>query len=210
MSFAVWNPVRATALLVVAALIWSGSAGAQSEELTEPTLKQPWEQHLAVLQSLSDSIRAVSDEQPRGKLADALATLQVALGEYENQCDTVIDRIIGDPAFAYAAAETSGALSAQLAEVHARFEALYTILGVQEREDVRKAQASLDSLRKVLGGKMAFERDVINALGSLSKPKIVGLATSWWNGEERAIAVKKLIASLRQDLDDIPAKKEQG
>ncbi len=210
MSFAYWNVVRTGALMVAAVLAWNGSAGAQSgSELSEAQLREPWERHLAVLQSLSGSIGAVSDAQARSELADTLAALQVTLGEYERQVDGVIDRVLADPQFSYAAAETSHALSAQLAEVHADFDALYTGLGVREREDVRTAQASLDALRKVLLAKTAFERDVLTALVSSSQQQVVGLATRWWNGEERAIAVKKLVVGLRQQLEGISQEEEQ-
>jgi hypothetical protein len=37
----------------------------------------------------------------------------------------------------------------------------------------------------------------MRALGSGSRQQIVELATRWWNGEERAIAVKKFVAELR-------------
>jgi hypothetical protein len=80
---------------------------------------------------------------------------------------------------------------------------LYTVLGVQERADVRAAQASLDTLRKILQDKMPFERDVERALGSGTRQQRVELATRWWNGEERAIAVKKLVADLREQLEDV-------
>ena len=188
MSFAYWNVVRTGAWMVAAVLAWNGSAGAQSgSELSEAQLRGPWEQHLAVLQSLSGSIGAASDAQARSELADTLATLQVALGEYQRQVDEVIDRILADPQFSYAAAETSQAPSAQLAEVHADFDHC-TGLGVREREDVHTAQASLDALRKVLLAKTAFERDVLTALASSSQQQIVGLATRWWtarNGRSR-------------------------
>jgi hypothetical protein len=35
----------------------------------------------------------------------------------------------------------------------------------------------------------------------------VELATRWWNGEERAIAVKKLVADLREKLEAVYDKK---
>ena len=195
---------RRDVLVALALTLWSGSAGAQSDAaISEATLRRPWDQQLALLQSLSGSITTVADAQRRARLADALATLQVALGKFESQVDTVIDRIIGDPQYAYIAAETSQALSTQLAEIQARFDALYTALGVEQREDVSTAQASLDTLRRILQEKVHFERDVLRALGSGSRQQIVELATRWWNGEERAIAVKKFVADLRKQLDGL-------
>jgi hypothetical protein len=190
------------ALLFSAILPWSGSARAQANPaVTEATLRQPWEQQLAVLEPLSSAITSVPDARARAARADALAVLQVALGEYESQVDKVIDRIVGDPQFAYVAAETSEALGTTVAEIHARFDALYTELGVQGRNDVRKAQTSLDALARLLQARSAFERDVTLVVHSLSRQQIVDFATRWWNGEERAIAVKKLVARLRQQLE---------
>jgi hypothetical protein len=206
MSSASWNPIRAGALMLAAILLWSGSAGAQTGAIPEAALREPWNQQLAILQSLSASILA-ADGDVRTQLGDELALLQVALGEFEVQVDRVIDRILADAQFPYAAAETSQALSIQLAEVHARFEALYAALAVQERADVRAAQASLDTLRTILQEKARFERDLTNAFGSGTRQQRVELATRWWNGEERAIAVKKLVAGLREELEAVYERK---
>jgi hypothetical protein len=186
------------ALLLSGLLLCSGSAGAQVDQaIPEATLREPWDRQLAVLQSLAGSITA-SPADAREQLDDALAILQVTLGEFERQVDRVIDRMIGDAQFAYVAAETSQELSVQLAEIHRRFETLYAALGVQTRSDVHAAQASLDSLRGILQAKTHFERDVVQASGFLQQR--VELATRWWNGEERAIAVRALVAALRAKL----------
>jgi hypothetical protein len=183
-------------------LPWGEAAQAQvNPAIVEATLRQPWEQQLAVLESLADSIATAPDAKARAARADSLATLQVAIGEYEAQVDRVIDRIVADPQFAYIAAETSEALGAKVAEIHARLDALYTELGVQGRDDVRKAQGALDELAKILLAKSGFERDVTFVVHSLSREQIVAFATRWWNGEERAIAVKKLVARLRERLE---------
>jgi hypothetical protein len=195
--------VVAAVLVFAAVLLCSGAARAQADvAIIEGTLRQPWELQLAVLQSLSTSITSVTDAQARAERADALAILQVALGEYESQVDMVIDRIVGDPQFAYVAAETSEALAAKVAEIHGRLGALYADLGVDARDDVRRAQNSLDELRRALQVRSWFERDVMLVMASLSRQQIVDFATRWWNGEERAIAVKKLLAQLRQRLED--------
>jgi len=202
MSPAKWSRICACALLLCTSVSFNGPAVAQVDPgVPQATLREPWVQQLAVLESLSSTITSVSDPEARARRADALAVLQVALGEYEAQCDTVIDRIVGDPQYSYVAAEASAAMGAKLAEIHQRLEALYTDLGVQTREDVQSAQASLDELLRVMQAKVYFERDVIRVVGSVSRDQIVELATRWWNGEERAIAVKKLVAQLREDLE---------
>ena len=206
MNSANWNSIEMGRAMLAAILLCSGFAAAQSySAIPEASLREPWVQQLAVLQSLSGSITA-ADSDARTQLSDTLARLQGTLGAYEQQVDTVIDRIIADPQFGYIATETSQALSGQLAEVHAQFDGLYTMLRVQERGDVRTAQASLDALRKILQDKKPFERDVLAAVGSGSRQQVVELATRWWNGEERAIAVKKAVAELRQGLEGVSDK----
>jgi hypothetical protein len=189
-------------LLLAAGLLASAAVRAQvGAEVPESMLREPWVQQLAVVQSLSGTITATTDAQARARLVEQLTYLQVAIGEYESQVDTVIDRIVGDPQFPYIAAETSGALGDKLAEIHGRFATLYTALGVQQREDVRAAQGSLAALRDRLLARAYFERDVVHVSASLSREQIVAFGTRWWNGEERAIAVKKLVAELRLKLE---------
>jgi hypothetical protein len=189
-------------LTVAVGVLAPGLAGAQlGAEVPESALREPWVQQLAVLQSLSGTITATSDAQERARLAEQLTYLQVAIGEYEAQVDRLIDRIAGDPQFPYVAAETSAALGTKLSEIHARFDTLYASLRVQQRADVRAAQASLDALRSLLQAKVHFERDVLNVFAVLSRQRIAELATRWWNGEERAIALKQLVAELRLKLE---------
>lgn len=184
---------RTIALLMagwVLALGCSASAQAQSSPaIAESELREPWVAQLQVLESLP---AVAPDQMP----VERLLGLETALAEYERQVDRVIDRIVGDPQFAYVADETSRALAKQLGEVHARFDAVYGALGIGDRADVRKAQAALDALRRTLAAEKPFEKDVLQALGSGSRQQIVGLATRWWNGEERAIAVKKAVGAL--------------
>jgi hypothetical protein len=192
---------RGFAPLLVAVMLHGAPAWAQFDAaIPESVLREPWVRQLAVLQSLAGTIASTSSPPARAQLDDALTYLQVALGELETQIDQVIDRLVADPQFAYIAADTSAVLGAQLGEIHARFDALYAALGVQGRDDVQAAQDSLAALEQLLRRKVAFERDVLRALASGSSQQRVELATRWWNGEERAIAVKKLVAELRQKL----------
>lgn len=196
----------AAACLFVGGVVWTGPSQAQvGQELSEAALREPWNRQLAVLESLAEKIIR------RGaRVGDDLARLEVALGEYESQCDQVIDRIIADSQFAYVATETSQALALQLAEVHARFAAFYATLDVHQRADVAAAQAALDDLRKVLAARQPFERDVIGASVSGTRQPRVELATRWWKGEEQAIAVKKLVGSLRQQVEGIAPGAEES
>lgn len=176
----------------------SASAWAQDDAaITEATLREPWALQLGTLQGVSADLTARTAAE-RARLDPVLEGLAAALGRYETQVDRVIDRIVGDPQFAYAAAEVSRALSLTVTDIHAGFAGLYAGLGMEERPDVRAAQEALVRLRTTLGAEAPFERDVIRALGSGSRELIVGLATRWWTGEEQAIAVRKAVTDLRR------------
>ena len=165
----------------------AGAALAQSDPaIPESLLREPWIAQLRVIGSLHEA-----GPLPRTALED----LEVAIGEYERQVDRVIDRIVGDPQFAYVADQTSRALAEQLAQVLARFDEVYGALGLGERPDVRAAQSALDLLRRTLAAEQPFEKDVLQALGSGSRQQIVERATRWWKGEERAIAVKQAVGA---------------
>ena len=190
--------------LLLALLAGLETASAQ-DALGEAALRAPWERQLLVLQSLSNTVLGTTGADRRAALTDHLTAVQVSVGEYETQVDEVIDRLIGDPQYAYVADQAAHELSVRIADVHRQFAALYAVLGVAERSDVQAAQAALDELRTILQSKSAFERDVVSTLASGSRQQIVGLATRWWKGEEQAIAVKKLVDDYRQKLDAEPA-----
>ena len=190
-------------ILAACALLWPTLSLSQTQPgIPEATLRAPWSLHLAVVDSLADRIEA-AEPAVREPLADAMSILQVSLGEYETQFDRVIDRLIADPSFRYAATEVSGELARQVADIQVNLDAVYALLAVQERADVRQAQEALQALHRLLDAKTYFERDVL--VGVMSRPQTVELATRWWNGEERAIALKKRVAQLREGLEGLPS-----
>jgi len=190
----------ASALLALAFVC--GAARAQvSMELSEPTLKAPWEKHLAVLQSLGQTITALKEDKTRAAVVDALFYLESGISEYESKTSEVIDRLAGDPQFAYVAGDVSLEMSKVLDRVYAQFENLYGSLEVSQREDVLAAQQALDELRSLLRMKRPFDVDVVNALGSGIPQIIIGLAERWWHGEEKAALTREYIAKLRKQLD---------
>ncbi len=191
--------------LLLAACVLLGSTVAHAQiqgAIPESALREPWSLHLAIVDSLAGRIEAA---QPalREPLADALATLQVSLGEYETQFDRTIDRLAADPNFTFAATEVSFELAGQVADIGMHLDTVYALLGVRERADEREAQAALQELHRLLHAKTYFERDVL--AGILSRPQTVELATRWWNGEQRAIALKKRVAELRERLEGSPS-----
>jgi len=190
---------------VVGVCAWLGCAAAAAQILAaipEATLREPWSMHLAVVESLSQQI-AGTEPTRREPLADTLSTLQASLGEYETQFDRLIDRLVADANFRYAATEASFELSQQVADIGVHLDTLYALLGVQERSDVKEAQAALQELRGILHAKTHLERDVL--VGLMDRPRTVELATRWWNGEERAIALKKRVGELRERLEGLPS-----
>lgn len=181
--------------------LWCTVASAQIlPAIPESVLRDPWVLHLALMESLAPQIEQ-SAPGSRGPLADALATLQVSLGEYETRFDRAIDRLAADPGFGYAATEVSGELARQVADIEACLDAVYALLGVQGRHEVAAAQAAVQELRRMLQARTPFERDVLAGLAG--RPQTVELATRWWSGEERAIALKKRVGALRETLEGI-------
>ena len=204
MALACGKLTKSGVLTFVVTLTLCATARAQlnaTPAISESELKQPWEQHLAVLQSLPDSALNAEDTQYRDGLVNALSSVESQIGEFEGEVDEVINRIAGDPQFIYVAEQASYALSQRLAKVHTQFGVLYTTLAIEEREDVRSAQASLDALRDILQKRQPFERDLLNAFGSGSSQQIIGVMTRWWYGEEQAIRVKNHLSQMRQQLD---------
>jgi len=201
-----WKSTITRVLVYAAVLTASFPVLAQwSASISEGEIDQPWEQHLAVLQSSSGLILATEGVDSSVQIAKELATLEADIGEFGLEIEQFIYRLAGEPAYVYVAAETSLALSARLAKVHAQFHKLYLSLGVGEREDVITAQASLDALRAILRGKVKFENDVTNALGSGARKQIIGVANRWWNGKVKSDEVRNLAASLRQQLEGVTA-----
>ena len=180
----------------------SALAQAQMSSLiSESQLMRPWERHLAALKSMESTITGLEDGKTRSAVADVLFALEPDIGDYESQVGEVINRLAGDPQFSYVAGETSLTLSQRLDSIHEHFAKLYDTLGVAERDDVRAAQEALDELRGLLRKKRPFEVDVVNALGSGMRQIIVGLATRWWNGEQKAAELREYISALRKRLE---------
>jgi hypothetical protein len=185
------------ALGFLAALVPVAAMAQVDQAITDARLREPWELQKAVVLSL---LQTAPQDSTRAQAAAALDRLELGLARFEAQADTVLDRLIGDPQFAYAAADTSLQMSVTLADIRDNFEILYTALGVDRRADVRAARAALDGLQAILGQKTPFEREIERALGSSSREEILAFANRWWAGEERAIAVRKALAELKQHL----------
>ncbi len=189
--------------MTACAWLWCMAALAQSlPAIPESTLREPWIRHLAVIESLASQIQGASPDR-REQLADALSTLQVSLGEYETQFDRAIDRLIADANFRYAATEVSYELAQQVADIAVHLDTVYALMGIQTRAEVGAAQSALQELHRLLNAKTYFERDVL--IGLTARPQTVELATRWWNGEERAIALKKRVGEMRERLEGLPA-----
>ncbi len=196
-----WKSVI-TGLVVLGAVAANGNqAQAQwSSSISAGELLRPWEQHLAVLQSLSGSISTLAKTQPGMQISADLLALEADIEAFGQEVDEFLNRLAADPQFVYVAADTSRLLSIRLGKVHTQFDSVYLALGVAQREDIVTAQASLEALRKVLHEKRKFENDVTNALGSGARQPIVALAVRFWNSKEKSIEVRKVAANLRQQF----------
>jgi hypothetical protein len=185
--------------LALLAVLFTGIAGAQFDQaISDASLREPWDLQKAVVLSLTDNV--ASDAGHFATATAALDRLDAGLVRFESQIDVVLNRLVGDPQFAYVAAEVSFEMSVTLGDVREQFATLYSAFAVNERADVQAAQVALDSLQSILQQKIHFERDVHRALGSGSRHEILALAGRWWAGAERAIALRKALGDLRHRL----------
>ena len=197
-----WNTLaKCTRALALVAVLAPAAALAQFDQaISDASLTDPWDLEKAVVLSLPVTSPALDEPHVRSQLHATLRKLDEGLAGFESQVLTFIERLVGDPQYAYVAAENSAEMSAQIASIEKNFDSLYTTFAVEQRADARTAQASLDALRSTLAQKTPFERDVSRALGSGSRQEILSLGTRWWMATEHAIAVRKAVAELKQRL----------
>jgi hypothetical protein len=172
------------------------------QAISDASLTDPWDLEKAVVVSWPARSPALNEPQVRSQLDATLRKLDEGLAGFESQVLTFIERLVGDPQYPYVAAENSAEMSIQIAIIEKNFDSLYATFSVEQRADVRAAQASLDALKSTLAQKTPFERDVTRALGSGSRHEILAFATRWWTATEHAIAVRKAVADLKQRLED--------
>jgi hypothetical protein len=183
-------------------LLAPAAALAQFDQaISDASLTDPWDLEKTVVLSLPVASPALDEPQARSQLHATLRKLDEGLAGFEAQVLTFIERLVGDPQYPYVAAENSAEMSIQIGSIEKNFDSLYATFAVEQRSDVRAAQASLDALRITLAQKTPFERDVSRALGSGSRQEILSLGTRWWMATEHAIALKKAVADLKQRLE---------
>jgi len=191
--------IRALTLVMVLA---PAAASAQFDQaISDASLTDPWDLEKAVVLSLPGGSSALDKPQVRSQLDATLRNLDEGLAGFESQVLTFIERLVGDPQYPYVAAENSAEMSAQIAGIEKNFGSLYAAFALEQRADVRAAQASLDALKNTLAQKTPFENDVYRALGSGSSQEILSFATRWWTATEHSIAVRKAVADLKQRLE---------
>ena len=199
---------KCTRALSLLAVLAPAAALAQFDQaISDASLTDPWDLEKMVVLSLPVPSPALDEPRVRLQLHATLRRLDEGLAGFESQVLTFIERLVGDPQYAYVAAENSAEMSTQIAGIEKNFDSLYATFAVEQRRDVRAAQASIDTLRITLAQKTPFERDVSRALGSGSRQEILSLGTRWWMATEHAIAVRKALADLEQRLE--PSKQVQ-
>ena len=190
---------KVQALLLLLAVACPGQAAAQVQAITEKDLTEPWTHATAALQSLVAVSSKLSPSE-RSELDRQLSQLDDGLAKLQAQQEKTAIRIVAVPEFAYGAAESSAEMSAQVAEISQRFDALFRDAGLSNDPNVRTMQTSLATLQRLLADKNALESDVIRAVGSGSRNLIQALAGQWWNGAESVGSVREALAAQRQKL----------
>jgi hypothetical protein len=193
---------RCTRVLALVMVLTPTTGLAQLDQaISDASLTDPWDLQKAVVLSLPAGSPAIDKPQNRSQLYATLVNLDEGLAAFESQVLTFIERLVGDPQYPYVAAENSAEMSAQIAGIEKNFGSLYVAFGLEQRADVRAAQASLGALRSTLAKKTPFEHDVNIAVGSGSRQEILSFATRWWTATEHAIAVRKAVVDLKQRLE---------
>ena len=185
--------------MLLLAIVCAGRAAAQVQAITEKDLTEPWTHVTAAVQSLSQASANLSASQ-RAEVDRQLSQLDDSLARLQAQEEKAAIRIVAVPEFVYAAAESSAAMSAQVAEISQRFDALFRDAGLHDDANVKAARASLAALERLLASRNALEDDVIRAVGSGNKDLIQGLAGQWWNGAESVNSVRETVAAQRKKL----------
>ena len=186
-------------VLLVLAVACPERAAAQVQAITERDLTEPWIHATAALRSLVPASPKQSAND-RSELDRQLSQLDDGLAALQAQEEKTAIRIVAVPEFVYGAAESSAEMSAQVAEISQRFDALFRNAGLQDHPDVRAMQTSLAALQRLLADRNALEADVIRAVGSGSKQLIQALAGEWWNGAESVHGTREQVAAQRQRL----------
>lgn len=185
--------------LLLLAIACPAPAAAQVQAITESDLTEPWTHAVAAVQSLA-SVSAKLSASQRAELERRLTQVDDGLARLQAQEEKTAIRIVAVPEFAYGAAESSAEMSAQVAEISQRFDALFRETGLHDHGEVRAMHASLARLERLLADKNALESDVIRAVGSGSRQLIQALAGQWWNGAESVRSVREAVAAQRQKL----------
>ncbi|HEX4986172.1 MAG TPA: hypothetical protein VFV71_08910 [Burkholderiales bacterium] len=178
------------AALLLAGLLACAPAGAQlNQSIADEELYDPWIRAQAAVDSLGgvaaqDEARAQADART---LDDALATLHARL-------EDVAIRIVARPEFAYDAAQASFDMSREVAQVSAGLDALLADFPPGAARGA-EARAALDKLQATLERRVAFERDVLGAIGSGSKVAIQALSARWWAASEHVEALRTKVAA---------------
>jgi len=190
-------------VLLVLAVACPERAAAQVQAITERDLTQPWIHATAALRSLVPASPKQSAND-RSELDRQLSRLDDELAALQAQEEKTAIRIVAVPEFVYGAAESSAEMSAQVAEISQRFDALFRNAGLQDHPDVRAMQTSLAALQRLLADRNALEADVIRAVGSGSRNLIQALAGQWWNGAESVSSAQQAVSELRRQLQSAP------
>ena len=176
---------------LAAGLLFCAGASAQlGIAISDDEMLGPWRQATALLGSLA--------VVPGAPSQSALKAFDEALAELRVQLENTAVHIVARPEFAYDAAQWSYELSGQVAKAGDALDAVLAATAVPDPGAVARVHESIQHLRDVLAGRSAFERDVLQTLGSGSRNAIQVLSRRWWTVSEEVEALRKAGARLRE------------
>jgi hypothetical protein len=175
--------------LLLAGLLVANAAVAQiSQAITDAQLTEPWTQARTFVASVPAGAAVDPEKAARDAraLGESLAVLRARLE------DTAIS-IVARPEFAYDAAQASFDLSRDVGEAAARLDAWLQDFPPDTVAAASGARAGIARLQETLAQRHAFERDVLQTLGSGSKNAIQALARRWWTAAEQVDALREAV-----------------
>lgn len=177
--------------LLAAGLLVAAPVFAQlGQAITDSDLYEPWvlTRNVAANLPAADGPNAARDAQA---LDDALARLRAHFEE-------IAVSIVARPEFPYDAAQASAEMAGEVGLALRAFDAWLGNFPADNRVDAEAARRAIGRQQEILAQRNAFERDVMNAVGSGSKHAIQALSRRWWTASERVEEFRAAVAAGRK------------
>lgn len=179
-----------TALLAAGLLVAAPAFAQLGQAITDPELYEPW--------TLARDVAANLPAVDGSNLARDARTLDDALARLRARFEDIAVSIVARPEFPYDATQASAEMAGEVGAVLQAFDAWLGNFSAGDRAGAEPARRAIARQQQVLAQRTAFERDVMNAVGSGSKHAIQALSRRWWTASERVEEFRAALASRRK------------